>query len=497
MSSLQPIKLNSPLPIIRTTQSNGDEAFIQVLPGPLIKVWGQSGPNDATDREWEGTFYVRTVDEIEKFMKKNAKSFRVPLPLESTRVRGWDEIVVPSNAICEDRHKIDIIPLDQLANLVRCADNKGGAFWKTWYEITNIITPIAYTGIGVTTEDHEGFKSDEDNDQLMFFSVFDGMGGSIFSDMISKTLHACLALTIARLRQDTSKGEPIDQERLEWALTDTFIAINQDFLNAPVSALRGLLERQDTSPILPKLGPSNFLFGATEGSGCTACTVIVDTSTSKIYVAHVGDSRAVAGWYNHKEGKWRCDVLTEDHCGQNSKECQRRLSRHPPEEADRVIYDRGWGNRILGTNDVVRKFGGSYSVRSHAEENEIWNVFQTKQAFNHFPKKTPPYTDTEAAVSLRDLKSNPDEDLKFVILASDGVWDRLTSEEAVLLTAAYKDNPSQGDIPKKALPERYPMVSPTDPRPYPAQELPGTGGRAEGAWAFDVWQEMRDDMTAV
>ncbi|WWD03225.1 hypothetical protein V865_001276 [Kwoniella europaea PYCC6329] len=452
MPSLQSIKLNSPSPIIRTTQSNGDEAFMQVLPGPLIKVWGQSGPNDATDREWEGTFYIRPEYEIEDFVKKNAKSFKLPLPLEITGVRGWDEIVVPSNAICEDRHKIDIIPVDQLANLVRY-----------------------------------------------------GMGGSIFGDMISKTLHACLALTIARLKQDAPKGEPIDQERLEWALTDTFVAINQDFLNAPVSALRGLQERQDTSPIFPKLGSSNFLFGATEGSGCIACTVVVDTSTSKIHVAHVGDSRAVAGWYNHKEGKWRCDVLTEDQCGRNPKECHRRLARHPPEEADQVIYDRGWGNRVLGMNDVVRKFGGSCSVRSHAEENEIWNVFETKQAFNHFPKKTPPYTDTEAVVTYRDLKANPDEELKFIILATDDVWDTLTSEEAVLLTAAYKDNPSQGDIPKKALPERYPMILPTDPRPYPAQELPGTGGRAEGAWATmrvlslreSVAREMRDDMTAV
>ncbi|WVW84270.1 hypothetical protein I302_106300 [Kwoniella bestiolae CBS 10118] len=481
MSSLNPIKLNElpASPIIKTTQSDGNEAFIQLLPGPLVKVWGQFGPNDAPNRDWEGTFYIRPEKEIEEFMKRNAKSFSIPL--EHGPVKGWDEIVVPSNPLCEDRHKIDIGPSDQFQRLLKCAEDKGGAFWKAWYEATKIIPVTDIRAAQVNKGDTGDVTSDH---QLMFFSVFDGMGGNIFSDMISKTLHACLALTIARLKAE-SDSSIVNQERLSWALTDTFTAVDQELLHAPVSALKGLLGREDSSPILPKLGPSNFLFGATEGSGCTACTLIVDTAASRLYVAHIGDSRAVAGWYNSKEGKWRCDVLTEDQCGDNPKECARRLSRHPPEEAEQVIYDRGWGNRVLGTNDVVRKFGGSFSKRSHEEEEEIWNTFQTKQAFNFFKRKTPPYTDAEAAVTYRDLKSNPDEELKFVILATDGIWDRLTSEEAVLLTAAYRDEPSQGDVAKTDLAKKYPMMSPSEPRPFPAQDLPGMSTRTEGTWSFD------------
>ncbi|WRT67095.1 uncharacterized protein IL334_004061 [Kwoniella shivajii] len=478
--SLTPIVLSDPATsgIRKTTQSDGNEAFMQVLPGPLIKVWGLAGPNDVKDRKWEGTFFIRPEAEIEHFMKQSAKSFLLQQPINL--IKGWDEIVVPSNPLCEDRHTIDIISMNQIDRLTESATDKGGAFWRTWHEIRN-------AELMVTKED-DTFESDSDDfvsssHKLMFVSVFDGMGGNIVSDMISKTLHACLALTIARFKAE-SQGSSINQERLARALSDTFVALDNDFIQAPVAALNGQIQRDCNSLVLPKCSPSNFLLGATEGAGSTACSVIVDTEASRMYIAHVGDSRAVAGWWNTKENRWRCDVLTEDQCGDSPKECTRRLGRHPPDEANKVIYDRGWGNRILGTNDVVRKFGGSSSKRSHEEEEEIWNALQTKQAFNYFPKATPPYTDTEATVTHRDIKSE-DEILKFVIVATDGVWERITSEEAVLLTAAYRDKPSQGDVLKTSLAEKYPLITPSEPRLFPVQDLPGTGDRIEGSWAFD------------
>ncbi|WWC61165.1 uncharacterized protein I303_103745 [Kwoniella dejecticola CBS 10117] len=496
--SIQPVKLNeiSDPPITKTTQSDGNEAFIQVLPGPLVKVWGLTGPYDAKNREWEGTFYIRPQSETETFLKQNSKSFDIALPpgdKPGVRPNGWDENVVPSNALCEDRRKIDMIPISRLQFLLEKSGAKDGSFWKEWYEAKNIASKHlkVTTGKGavdgeveVGSGSHELDKAGPDEGHLMFFSVFDGMGGTIVSDMISKTLHACVALTLARLKQDITDNS-IDVETLTKALKDTYVALQADFTEAAPAALRGLITRENSSPILPGLNPSNFLFGATEGAGCTACSIIVDTQLKKMYVAHVGDSRAVAGWWNKKEKKWRCDVLTEDQCGDNPKECARRLARHPPEEASKVIYDRGWGNRILGTNDVVRKFGGSYSVRPHEEENEIWNAFQTKQAFNFFPKITPPYTDTEPAVDIRDLSTVTEEELKFVTLATDGIWERIASEEAVLLVAAYKHDPTQGEVSRMALAEKYPLMAPGEDRKFPIQDLPGTGSRAEGSWTFE------------
>ncbi len=57
-------------------------------------------------------------------------------------------------------------------------------------------------------------------------------------------------------------------------------------------------------------------------AGAVACSTIIDAENDDLYVAVTGDCRAVAGWQD-KEGKWRCDVLTEDQMGENPKEVER------------------------------------------------------------------------------------------------------------------------------------------------------------------------------
>jgi pyruvate dehydrogenase phosphatase len=64
------------------------------------------------------------------------------------------------------------------------------------------------------------------------------------------------------------------------------------------------------------------------------------------------------------------------------------------------------------------------------------------------------------------------------------VWDRITSEEAALLMAGYLAHPKRADVNKETLANEIP-VRPTEPRPYPVQEMPGKGKRSQGAWAFE------------
>lgn len=64
------------------------------------------------------------------------------------------------------------------------------------------------------------------------------------------------------------------------------------------------------------------------------------------------------------------------------------------------------------------------------------------------------------------------------------VWDRITSEEAALLMAGYLAHPKREDVNKEKLASEI-TVAATEPRPYPVQEMPGTGKRKTGAWAFE------------
>ncbi|WVQ79005.1 hypothetical protein IAT38_001097 [Cryptococcus sp. DSM 104549] len=493
-----------------TTNFAGAPANLSTSQGSLVTASGAWGPNDRK-RYWTETARLIDQPEAEEMLVKNEKHGK----LEGSVVKQWDDNFVPSNTPCEDRHRVDIIPAAQLDWLRYTAgDREDGAFWWAWHKLRNAVAiegkeaPTKFPHIKYT-EDEVAIEGDGGS-KLMFFSVFDGMGGNTYSDLISKTLHPCLALTLARLRGggcpgmldritpedvgdefasvDTDTIAPVYETNfISAALSSTFTALDNAFLDAPLQALRGLITTPSLSPFLPDISPISFLYGKPEGAGCTACTVVVDEEEDRMWVAHVGDSRAVAGWYNEEEGTWRCDVLTEDHSGDNPAEAARRLAKHPEEEAAQVIFDRGVGNRVLGTSDVVRKFGGSYSKRHDDEEQLVWNAFDTKQGDNSAPKLTPPYTDASAAVTLRSLHPPTGETLKFVIVAVDGLWDRLTSEEAVLLTVGYLNNPAFGEMPKPVLPLIHKLERPDEgSRKYPQEAWPDERERCGDGkeWVF-------------
>ena len=60
-----------------------------------------------------------------------------------------------------------------------------------------------------------------------------------------------------------------------------------------------------------------------ESAGSCAITAVLDAANGKLYVANFGDSRAVAGWYDPSANSWRCDVLSDDLCGNNPREVDR------------------------------------------------------------------------------------------------------------------------------------------------------------------------------
>ncbi len=65
------------------------------------------------------------------------------------------------------------------------------------------------------------------------------------------------------------------------------------------------------------------------------------------------------------------------------------------------------------------------------------------------------------------------------------MWDRITSEESTLLVASHLSHRAHSDIPKTELPKQYPLLPPVKDRPYPAEDLPGTAKRSNGAWVFE------------
>jgi len=226
-------------------------------------------------------------------------------------------------------------------------------------------------------------------------------------------------------------------------------------------------------------------------SGSCALMALLDPSRRDLYVACTGDSRAVAGIWEENEdgtGTWRVEVLTEDQTGRNENEAKRMRSEHPASEAEDVIL-RG---RVLGGLEPTRAFGDARYKWPREVQETLYKAFFEKsgKAVRPTPAllKTPPYVIatpvvTHRKLSLPDSKSSepkPTSALKFLVLATDGLWDELSSEEVVTLVGGYFAG-LKGTVSKSSLPT---LVPTTAGSPTVQGKAKTRANAQEGSWAF-------------
>ncbi|KAK1228436.1 hypothetical protein PQX77_008499 [Marasmius sp. AFHP31] len=323
----------------------------------------------------------------------------------------------------------------------------------------------------------------------LFFSVFDGHRGPETSQLLSRVLIRAVALELSQLALDvhkplsnngiirsisslvwpTSKSKPPQEteytQRISVAIEKAFTTLDRELLNAPLAILKETLQSQPKLDQVPDLSkhPLALKTMLPAISGSCALMAIFDTARQDLFVACSGDSRAVAGALKtgvDGKGVWSVDALSEDQTGRNPNEAQRIISEHPKEEAEDVIR-RG---RILGGLEPSRAFGDA-RYKWPAEIQEILN--QVFMAGNNMPLrkppitlKTPPYVTAKPVVTHRKLFSqhSGDSPLQFLVIATDGLWDALSSEEVVSLVGGFLSG-LKGNISKRDLPALVPTVT--------------------------------------
>ena len=257
--------------------------------------------------------------------------------------------------------------------------------------------------------------------------------------------------------------------------------------------------------------------------GSCALMAVFDTAQQDLYVACSGDSRAVAGiWEESADGteSWRVEVLSEDQTGRNPNELKRCGILHPgfPDTSKFWTgYDRNTLKTRLNTSYVLGEFLGASSLQERLEmpainghakfkmcERDFFVSIPSKrrlsyslsQAFmvgNNQPLrpapaslKTPPYVTATPVVSHRKLSFDDGSSdaskrlgLRFVVLATDGLWDKLSSEEVVALVGGHLKG-LRGTIPKAKLQTLVPISSgsPT------VEGKDKIRGNVEGSWSF-------------
>lgn len=155
-------------------------------------------------------------------------------------------------------------------------------------------------------------------------------------------------------------------------------------------------------------------------AGSCALLTVYDVTTSTLRTAVTGDSRAVLGSWSKDKKKHVSDAISEDQTGFNEAEVKRLDEEHPGEKDNILNLKSG---RLIGLA-VTRAFG---------DHRWKWPSEFTKSVqekfYGYSPRphtNTPPYLTARPEVTTRTIGS---ED--FVIMASDGLWDVISSEDAV------------------------------------------------------------------
>lgn len=166
-------------------------------------------------------------------------------------------------------------------------------------------------------------------------------------------------------------------------------------------------------------------------SGATAC--VAHINNVHLHIANAGDCRAILG-IQDKDGTWSCLPLTQDHNALNETELVRVQQAHPKSEEQTVVID----NRLLGILMPVRAFGDvrfkwskelQQSVLENVCDVEALNIYQYTPQNYH----TPPYLTAEPEIRYHKLRPQD----KFLVIASDGLWDMLDNEEVIRLLAEH------------------------------------------------------------
>lgn len=135
------------------------------------------------------------------------------------------------------------------------------------------------------------------------------------------------------------------------------------------------------------------------------------------------------------DGTWLATPLSHDQTAKSEDEVKRIYSEHPGEEQS-VIKN----GRLLGQLQPLRAFGDVQYKWDRVTHNHILTQVYGGPILPPNLYKTPPYLTAKPVVTQHHLQSGD----KFLILASDGLWDTVSNEEAVNMVGQFVEDEGDG-----------------------------------------------------
>ncbi|XP_060833042.1 pyruvate dehydrogenase [acetyl-transferring]-phosphatase 1, mitochondrial [Bombus pascuorum] len=287
----------------------------------------------------------------------------------------------------------------------------------------------------------------------ILLGVFDGHGGHTCAQIISKRLFhyisACL-LPTKLLKQYLNTVNSNNKLELLQMFNDKveFISEIRDLYQASfLTFVKDLIEVGCTKEFQMETALENAFLRLDNdlsneallnlGKSSAATTLAVAMSGAVAAVAHidgphlhvtgVGDCQAVLGILSENDD-WSAKLMTVEHNTDNRAEVERILSEHPSNEKSTAIKLE----RLLGQLAPLRSLGDfRYKWSKEILEKVVVPYFgETAIPPNYY---TPPYLTAKPEVRYHRLTPRD----KFLIIASDGLWDLMSPLQAVRLVGEH------------------------------------------------------------
>ncbi|KAJ8567658.1 hypothetical protein K7X08_019866 [Anisodus acutangulus] len=172
-----------------------------------------------------------------------------------------------------------------------------------------------------------------------------------------------------------------------------------------------------------------------------SCCLVGVICGGTLYVANLGDSRAVLGRVVKATGEVLALQLSAEHNASFESVRQELHSMHPDDPQIVVLKHNVW--RVKGLIQISRSIGDLYLKNAEYNKEPLYAKFRLREPFKR------PILSADPSISVHELEPHD----QFLILASDGLWEHLSNQEAVDIVQNSSHNGSARRLVKAALQE--------------------------------------------
>ncbi|KAK1432607.1 hypothetical protein QVD17_09504 [Tagetes erecta] len=172
----------------------------------------------------------------------------------------------------------------------------------------------------------------------------------------------------------------------------------------------------------------------------TCCLVGVICS-GNLYIANVGDSRAVLGRGVKATGEVIAIQLSVEHNASIESIRQELHTLHPDDPQIVVLKHNVW--RVKGLIQISRSIGDVYLKKAEFNREPLYAKFRLRDPIRR------PILSSDPSISVHEIQPHD----QFLIFASDGLWEHLSNQEAVDIVQNNPHNGSAKRLVKAALQE--------------------------------------------